>query len=121
MSPARPYIVGFVLSVAFTLAAFGLLGQHVQSDHAFPPHSLMVPLLLVLAVSQLIVQLIFFLHLGREEKPRWHSITFAFAVFVVVVIVGGTLWIMNNLEHPDTTSLRGYGADGPVTPQTLDD
>jgi cytochrome o ubiquinol oxidase operon protein cyoD len=122
MKTFRAYSMGYGLSVVLTLVAFGLLFYHLRSEHVFPPHEAMVPVLIALAVLQLFVQLVFFLHVGQEEKPRWNSVAFMFAVFVVVVIVGGTLWIMNNLEHPDITSLRnGYGAGGPVTPQTLDD
>ncbi len=56
-------------------------------------------MLAALAVTQLLVQLLFFLHLGRESKPRWNLIVLAFAVMVVVIVVFGSLWIMKNLQY----------------------
>lgn len=107
MKTLRAYSMGFGLSIFFTLLAFGLVWYHMQNEHIFPSHEIMVPLLIALAVLQLFVQLVFFLHLGQEEKPRWNSIVFAFAAFVVIILVGGSIWIMNHLEHQthDTTEI----------------
>jgi cytochrome o ubiquinol oxidase operon protein cyoD len=120
MKPINAYITGFVLSIGLTLASFGLLYFHIQSDHVFPSHELIVPILVMLAVSQLLVQLIFFLHLGQEDKPRWNSIAFAFAVFIVFVVVGGSLWIMNNLNHGQSSLEELYPA-GDISPRGQDD
>ena len=100
MTHLRSYIIGFVLSVALTLAAFWLVTQD------FSQNVLLVGLV-TLAVAQLWVQLICFLHLGDEKKPRWHAITLFFAAFIVVVLVGGSIWIMYHLDHnmmPEDTS-----------------
>jgi cytochrome o ubiquinol oxidase operon protein cyoD len=99
MATIRTYLIGFALSILLTLIAFGLLGYHLESDHTFPSHELIVPLLIGLALLQFIVQLVCFLHLGQEHKPRWNVVAFAFAVFVVAVVVGGSLWIMGHLQH----------------------
>ena len=56
-------------------------------------------LLLSLAAIQLFVQAIFFLHLGKESKPRWNQQLFAFMLATVIIIVGGSLWIMANLDY----------------------
>jgi cytochrome o ubiquinol oxidase operon protein cyoD len=37
--------------------------------------------------------------LGRESKPRWKFIFLLFALLVVGIVVGGSLWIMNNLNY----------------------
>ena len=86
MSTIRTYIIGFALSLALSLVAFGLVYVHISSDHEELPHELLVPLLLALAVAQLFIQMICFLHLGQEKKPRWNVITFSFAAFVVLVL-----------------------------------
>jgi len=52
----------------------------------------------VLAVIQMFVQLIFFLHLGKENKPRWNTLIFAFMLLVLLIVVLGTLWIMHSLD-----------------------
>jgi cytochrome o ubiquinol oxidase operon protein cyoD len=75
-SPARviSYIVGFVLSVVSTLLAYLLVVNHVW------PMSMLILIIAVLAVVQLVVQLIFFLHLGDEKGPRWKLVTIVFAI-----------------------------------------
>jgi cytochrome o ubiquinol oxidase operon protein cyoD len=52
-----------------------------------------------LAVVQLLVQLIFFLHLGKESKPRLNLTIFAFMLLVVGIVAIGSLWIMHNLDY----------------------
>jgi cytochrome o ubiquinol oxidase operon protein cyoD len=76
-----------------TLIAFYLVG-----NHSFSSTGLKLVVLL-LAVIQLFVQTVFFLHLGKESKPRWNLIVFGFAVMVVFIVVVGSLWIMNNLGY----------------------
>ena len=51
-----------------------------------------------LAFIQLIVQLVFFLHLGAESHPRWKLLTLLSTVFLLVIIVGGSIWIMFDLD-----------------------
>ncbi len=94
----RPYIIGFVLSVALTLAAPALLWWHEATHHMFPTHGELRIAFVVLALLQLCVQLVFFLHLGRRGT-RSNIVVFGFTLFVVCVLVGGTFWIMANLAH----------------------
>ena len=53
----------------------------------------------VSAVMQLLIQLIFFLHLNSESKPRWNLTVFLFIILIVGILVIGTLWIMYNLDY----------------------
>ena len=82
----KPLLWGFFASLALILVAyFFALGY---------------PLLLVsLAIVQGIVQLIFFLHLGIETKPRWNLMIFLFMILIMVVILGGSIWIMRELNY----------------------
>lgn len=89
----KPYVVGFVASTVLTLTAYTLV-----VTTAFSGWTLFY-VIIALAVIQLLVQVIYFLHLGREEKPRWKLITFLFSVMVVFIVVVGSLWIMNNLDY----------------------
>ena len=54
--------------------------------------------LALLGLFQMGVQLVLFLHVGIERKPRWNILMFLLMVFVVVVIIGGSIWIMNQLD-----------------------
>jgi cytochrome o ubiquinol oxidase operon protein cyoD len=89
----RTYITGFILSVALTLAAYMLVVNHSLGS------LWLTAAIVALAILQLGVQLFFFLHLGRESKPRWNLTVFSFALIVVLILVFGSLWIMNNLNY----------------------
>jgi len=99
MKTLSAYIIGFVFSIVLTLAAFGLVERHLTTDHIFPTHGVAVSVLVVLAVVQLLVQLLLFLHIDKESKPRWNLAALVFALLIVAILVGGTLWIMRNLSH----------------------
>lgn len=88
----RSYSLGFGLSVILTLAAYTLAARHIGSGWS------LIYALVALAVSQLFVQLVFFLHLSPRSKPRWNLIVLAFAVMVVLILVLGSLWIMHHLS-----------------------
>lgn len=87
------YIVGFVLSILLTLTAF-----LVVDDKLLTGWWLTITLL-GFATVQLMVQLIFFLHLDRERSPRWNLQAFGFMAMVLLIIVLGSLWIMHNLNY----------------------
>lgn len=87
------YATGFVLSILFTLAPYHIVtGKLIEGP-------LLVVALISFALLQLMVQLIFFLHVGRESHPRWNTMALLFAVMVVFIVVVGSLWIMDNLNY----------------------
>lgn len=88
----KSYIVGFLLSIGLTILAFWLVGDKVLSTAGT------YVALSVLALIQLFVQVTFFLHLNTQKHTRWNLTSFLFATFVVVIIAGGSLWIMYNLN-----------------------
>jgi cytochrome o ubiquinol oxidase operon protein cyoD len=105
----RTYQIGFVLSVLLTLGAF-----------AVPPSwgMLAIVAIVLAAIAQLFVQLVFFLHLGRERGTGWNSALFIFTALIIGILVGGTLWIMSNLSHlhmqsPTTTDVYQNGVVAP--------
>lgn len=89
----RTYTIGFILSLVLTFLAYGV----VTSGAISPAYT--VVLIILFALVQLFVQLVFFLHLGSETTPRWRLVTFAFGVLVVAIVVFGSLWIMDNLNY----------------------
>jgi len=92
-SPAQyvSYVVGFILSIVTTVLAYYLVVNEVW------PKEMLIYVVMGIAVVQLVVQLVFFLHLGRGS--RWKLLTFWFALLVVLVVVVGSLWIMHNLDY----------------------
>jgi cytochrome o ubiquinol oxidase operon protein cyoD len=97
------YIAGFLLSIILTVVAYLLVQRHVSSGHAAISHDVLIFMITSLALIQLMVQLVFFLHLDSESKPRWNLTVLLFAALVLVIIVFGSLWIMNNLNYHQET------------------
>lgn len=89
----KSYTIGFVLSLVFTLVPYLLVTQDISSGN------LLLFGLAAFAIAQVFVQLLFFLHLKQEERPRWQSMAFGFMTLVVVILAFGSLWIMNNLDY----------------------
>ena len=87
------YLSGFVSALILTLVSFWLVASHVATG------VWLVVLLMSFAVVQFVVQLIFFLHVGDEARPRWNFTALMFMLIMLVVIVAGSLWIMNNLNY----------------------
>lgn len=87
------YGIGFIVSLILTGASFLLVVTKSMSGHA------LMYTLAGLALTQAIFQLLFFLHLGQEDKPRWETLIFLFMLLVLLIVVVGTLWIMNDLDE----------------------
>ncbi|HEY2810592.1 MAG TPA: cytochrome o ubiquinol oxidase subunit IV [Rhabdochlamydiaceae bacterium] len=92
-SSFKPPFIAFVLSLLLAAAMYRFVTKHHLEGLS------LTLTLFVLGLVQALIQLVFFLHLGVESKPHWNSITFLFTVLVVIIIVGGSLWIMNNLNY----------------------
>ncbi|MBW4062043.1 cytochrome o ubiquinol oxidase subunit IV [Candidatus Saccharibacteria bacterium] len=92
-SPLAAYVTGFGLSLVLTLAAYLLVTGRLFSNQV------LIYLIAALALIQFGVQMVFFLHLGQESRPRWKLLVMGFMVMVVVILVVGSIWIMNNLSY----------------------
>lgn len=88
----KAYVIGFVASVLLTAASFLLVISQLLSGYAI------IFALIGLAIVQAGVQLLFFLHVGQEAKPRWETLVFWFMVVVLLIIALGSLWIMYDLN-----------------------
>lgn len=88
----KAYVIGFISSLLLTLISFSLVITRPFANH------FIVYAIIGLAIIQAIVQLLFFLHLGQEAKPRWETFGFCFMVLVLAIVVVGSLWIMHDLN-----------------------
>lgn len=89
----KSYMVGFVLSVILTVIPFGLVMFPSMSKDAI------LAIILVFAVVQVIVHLVYFLHLDRSSEQRWNVIAFIFSAVIIAFLVGLSLWIMFSIHH----------------------
>lgn len=85
------YLVGLGLAVGLTIASFWV----VQTDLVWRPA---VPIALIaLGIAQMGVHLVFFLHITSGPDHLNNSMALAFGVLIVVLLVGGSIWIMHNM------------------------
>ncbi len=87
------YLIGFLASIMFTATSFFLAASGLFTGNGVKYS------LIGLAVLQAIAQVLFFLHLGKESKPKWDTLVFLFMILVLFIIVLGTLWIMFDLNE----------------------
>jgi cytochrome o ubiquinol oxidase subunit IV len=86
----KSYMIGTVLSLVLTLASFGVVMFHLVSPAAG------LAAIVVLCVAQLVVQLVYFLHIGTSRSQSANTGIFICTAFLIAVIVGLSLWVMHN-------------------------
>lgn len=89
----QSYRIGLILALLLTAASFWTVMSGTASS------STAVAGVVGFGLVQIVVHLVFFLHMNGSSAQRWHLITFLFATLVIVILVGGSLWIMYHLNH----------------------
>lgn len=87
------YLIGLALATLLTVASFYAVGTHLIWGPGIPVA------LAVLAVAQIGVHLVFFLHLTTAPDNTNNVLALAFGVLIVALIIGGSIWIMDHLNH----------------------
>ena len=95
----QSYVAGFAFSVALTMGAFALVWAYRASDGQVYSRGWLIAFLTMLAIVQLMVQALFFLHVSAERRVRLNLYSAVFTVMVVLAIVLGSIWIMQNLDY----------------------
>jgi cytochrome o ubiquinol oxidase operon protein cyoD len=85
--------LGLGFSVVLTVAAFLVAGSNVIYAPAIPVA------LIVLAIAQMGVHLVFFLHITTGPDNTNNVLALAFGLLVVFLIIVGSIWIMGNLSQ----------------------
>jgi cytochrome o ubiquinol oxidase subunit IV len=89
----RTYLIGLALALILTAIPFALVFT------AALPRGPMLALIAVAAVIQVLVHLRYFLHLDLTSTPRENLLAILFAAILIVLMVGGSFWIMLDLGH----------------------
>ncbi|MGR9046918.1 MAG: cytochrome o ubiquinol oxidase subunit IV [Gammaproteobacteria bacterium] len=89
------YLAGFTLALLLTLLAFGLVSYMAGT----PPLWLIVAGVSSLAVLQILVHLRCFLHLKFDSLNYLNVRAILFALFIIAIMVGGTLWILHAMNY----------------------
>lgn len=88
----KQYTIGFILSVILTIIPFGMV-----MSGGFE-RSLLVTVIAITAAAQVLVQLVFFLHMNASSEQRWNVIAFIYTVLCIAILLVGSVWIMNYLH-----------------------
>jgi cytochrome o ubiquinol oxidase operon protein cyoD len=89
----RGYLIGLALSVLLTAISFSVPGTTLVWAPAIPIA------LVVFAIAQMGVHLVFFLHITTAPDSTNNVLALAFGVLIVFLVIGGSLWIMANLNY----------------------
>lgn len=89
----KSYIIGFVLAVILTAIPFILVAA------GWLPRGTMFLVIAAAAIVQVVVHLRFFLNLSLTSTPRENIFALVFASVLIFIMVGGTMWIMFNLDY----------------------
>ena len=87
------YLVGLGLALLFTATSFFVAGTDMVWQPSIPVA------IVVLAIAQMGIHLVFFLHITTGADNTNNVLALAFGVMIVVLVIGGSLWIMANLNH----------------------
>lgn len=90
---AQSYLIGLLYAVILTLVSFWAASTNLIYEPGVPV------LLAVLAIAQMGVHLVFFLHISSAPDQTNNFLALAFGIFVVGLIVFGSMIIMANLNH----------------------
>jgi cytochrome o ubiquinol oxidase operon protein cyoD len=87
------YVVGLGLAIVLTATSFFVAGTDLVWQPSIPVA------LVVLAIAQMGVHLVFFLHITTGADNTNNVLALAFGLLIVFLVIGGSLWIISNLNH----------------------
>ena len=87
------YVVGLGLALLLTATSFFVAGTDLVWQPSIPVA------IIVLAIAQMGVHLVFFLHITTDPDNSNNVLALAFGLLIVFLVIGGSLWIMANLNH----------------------
>ena len=89
----KSYLTGFVLSLILTAIPFALVMSGTLSLSAT------LAGILSAGIVQILVHLHYFLHLDTSSTASWNVLALIFTLLIMLLFVGGTIWIMNSLYY----------------------
>ena len=90
----KSYMTGFVLAVILTAIPFWLVMNNVIEKSSTAGF-----VLLAIAAVQVVVHMIYFLHMNGKSEGGWTLLAMIFTIMVVVIMLAGSLWVMYHMNH----------------------
>ncbi len=98
----RGYLTGFILSVVLTAIPFWLV-----MSSALDSKTVTIAIILALGAMQIVVHVIYFLHMDAKAEDGWNLMSFLFTATLILIMLVGSMWIMFHLRdntHPQPTA-----------------
>ncbi len=92
-STFKGYMTGFILSVILTAIPFWLVMAKV-----FDKPGTTALVVLGFAVVQIVVHMIYFLHMSTESEGGWSMLALVFTLVLVVITLSGSIWVMYHMN-----------------------
>lgn len=87
------YVVGFLLSLVLTAIPFWLVMGKVITSPAVTAF-----VILGFAAVQIVVHLVYFLHLNAKSEHGWNFLAFIFTFVLLVILLAGSMWVMHHMN-----------------------
>lgn len=89
----KSYMIGFVLSVILTAIPFWLVMADVLDNKIAT-----VALIMIFGFVQIIVHMVYFLHMNTKSEGGWTMMALIFTIVVTMIALTGSLWVMHHLN-----------------------
>lgn len=103
------YLTGFVLSVFLTAVPFWLVMGKV-----FEKSSTTAVAILLIGAVQIVVHMIYFLHMNAKSEGGWNMLSLMFTLVLVVITLSGSLWVMYHLNTNMMPHMRPPAQSAPA-------
>ena len=90
----KSYVTGFVLSVILTAIPFWLVMANVLNDTLLTSIVIMA-----FAAVQIVVHMIYFLHMNTKSEGGWTFLALLFTLTLVVITLVGSIWVMYHMDQ----------------------
>lgn len=88
------YVTGFAAAVILTAIPFWLV-----MGKTFSSTGITAAVILVFAAVQIVVHMVYFLHMNAKSEGGWNLLALLFTIMLVVIALSGSLWVMYHLNH----------------------
>jgi cytochrome o ubiquinol oxidase operon protein cyoD len=89
----KSYTIGFVLSAILTAIPFWLVMTNALDNKNWT-----IAIIVTMAVVQIVVHMIYFLHMNTTSDSGWTMMALIFTLIVVVIALSGSIWVMYHLN-----------------------
>ena len=87
------YMIGFILSVILTAIPFALVMTGVLDKNVT------LVLILAMALVQIVVHMVYFLHMNMNVEDGWSMLALIFTVVFVIITLAGSMWVLYHMNN----------------------